>query len=62
MHSRRLLLACLLYYSIENHSFLRTIHHLASGGILIGMAERLLKFYAYHWTLPPSAMLTNMES
>ena len=47
-------LSALLFY--RNHSFSVTIHHLASGGILIGMAELLLKFYAHHWTLaPPNA-------
>ena len=56
MHSWRLLLASLLYYSIKIISlsfFFFTIHHLASGGILVGIAELLLKFYAYHWTLSP---------
>ena len=44
-------LSALLFY--HNHSFFFTIHHLASGGILVGIAELLLEFYAYHWTLPP---------
>ena len=43
-------LSALSFY--QNHSVFLTIHHLASDGILVGIAELLLEFYAYHWTLP----------
>lgn len=53
--------SALLFYQKPILSF-STIHHLASGGILVGIAELLLEFYAYHWTLPPPNWLTNVES
>ena len=45
-------LSALLFH--QNQFFLfSTIHHLVSDGIFVGIAELLLEFYAYHWTLAP---------